>query len=106
MKIIKDKKIFDIRNPNCRIITPIENISEMFDNVPVMDNKEKVIGMILKSSYYDKNCIYGDVAIYKEEINIGNMSNYCFTLSDMNKIDKDNVEVMVKAIDCVCYELV
>ena len=105
MKIIKDKKIFDMRNPNCRIITPIEYIAAMFDSVPVMDNKERVIGVILKSSSFDENCIYGDVAIYKEEIDIGDMSNYCFTMSDINKIDKENIEVMVKSIDCVCYDL-
>jgi hypothetical protein len=77
----------------------------MFDSVPVMDNKERVIGVILKSSSFDENCIYGDVAIYKEEIDIGDMSNYCFTMSDINKIDKENIEVMVKSIDCVCYDL-
>jgi len=106
MKIIKDKKIFDIRNRNCKIITPIAHIAKMFDNVPVMDNKERVIGLILKSSSFDENCIYGDVAIYKEEINIGDMSNYCFIMSDINKIDKENTEVMVSSIDCICYNLI
>jgi len=109
MKTITNKKIFDINNPNCRIITPIEVIANLFNNVPVLlgintDKKDEVFGMISKATSYDDRFIYGDIYIYNDFVNIGEMINYEVMIDDINKIDEKNYEINISSITCVCYE--
>lgn len=104
MKTIENKKIFDIRNPNCIIITPIEDITKMFNNTPIfnMMNTENnsPVGLVREVTSHDENCIYGNLVVFDDSINLSDMINYEVITEYINK----NCEAIISSVCAVCYE--
>ena len=101
MKIIKDKKIFDMRNPNCTIKTPINEIAAMFDKIPIVDSSNTCIGIVIGVERFDEQDIYGEVILYKD-FKIGDLINYEM---EIDKFSNDN-HVWIKGINSLTYELI
>ncbi|MDD4779107.1 MAG: hypothetical protein PHT02_00690 [Tissierellia bacterium] len=105
MNIIKDKKIFDMRNPNCNIVTSIDNIVNMFDKTPVVIDVAKdktVIGFISQATRYDENCIYGEIILYGD-YKIGELKNYEI---QGELVDIPNRNFEVSNVNSVSYEII
>jgi hypothetical protein len=105
MNIIKDKKIFDIRNPNCNIVTSIDEIMNMFNKTPiVMDvaDNEMVIGFISQATNHDENCIYGEVILY-QDYQIGDFKNYEV---QGELVNVHNKSFEVSNVNSVSYEII
>ena len=106
MNIIKDKKIFDMRNPNCNIVTSIGKIVDMFNKTPiVMDVAEDktVIGFISQATRSsDDNCIYSEVVLFKD-YSIGDLKNYEI---QGELVDVLNRNFEVSNVSSVSYEII
>jgi hypothetical protein len=108
MKLIKNKKIFDIRNPNCTISTPIGEIAKMFDKTPILIKDEVgVFGFVDTVTGFDDNCIYGDIVFFDKYNlrieDIGEMYNYEAMIRDIIDEFGNEYSVTIDRVLSVTY---
>src|SRR4051794_9835852 len=108
MKLLENKKLFDTSNPNCTIVTSIEDIIKLFDKTPIF-NKMNIednspIGFVEKIKCYNETCIYGDIIVFDDNLNLGEMIEYVIDIEWVNIDDEDNYNIEIKNIYGICYE--
>lgn len=102
-------KIFDMNNPNCKLMNA--PTADMFSGKPILikeNDEEKVIGAIIdtKSIQQIENEFYCDVVFFKNWDKAVEFYNYEISVDSMFRNDENELEVTFNEVTSITVKVV